>query len=70
MADLIFLTRIEPWLTHVLNKKGVITIRDGYYFYESLGSFVSFSSQHAIMLIAIDRFIAVVLPLPNSQYKI
>ena len=41
-------------------------IRAGYYVYESLGEFVNLSSQHAIMLIAIDRFIAVLLPL---RYK-
>ena len=63
VADLIFLTTFQPWLTHVLNQKG---IEHGYYFYESLDTIVNLSSQHAIMLIAIDRLIAVVLPL---RYK-
>ena len=63
VADLIFLTTFQPWLTHVLNKKAVITFEVEYYVYESLGEFVNLSSQHAIMLIAIDRLIAVVLPL-------
>ena len=63
VADLIFLTTFQPWLTHVLNQKAVITFEAEYYVYESLGCFVNLSSQHAIMLIAIDRLIAVVLPL-------
>ena len=63
VADLIFLTTFQPWLTHVLHQKG---IEHGYYFYESLDTIVNLSSQHAIMLIAIDRLIAVVLPL---RYK-
>ena len=66
LADLIFLTTFQPWLTHVLNQKAVVTFEAGYYFYESLHEFVNLSSQHAIMLIAIDRLIAVVLPL---RYK-
>ena len=66
VADLIFLTTYQPWLTHVLNQKAVITIQDGFYVYESLSTFVNLSSQQAIMLIAIDRSIAVVLPL---RYK-
>ena len=63
VADLIFLTTFQPWLTHVLNQKAVLTFEAEYYVYESLGCFVNLSSQHAIMLIAIDRLIAVVLPL-------
>ena len=66
VADLIFLTTYQPWLTHVLNQKAVITIQDGFYVYESLSTFVNLSSQQAIILIAIDRLIAVVLPL---RYK-
>ena len=66
VADLIFLTTFQPWLTHVLSQKSVITIEAGYYVYESLGEFVNLSSQHAIMLIAIDRLSAVGLPL---RYK-
>ena len=63
VADLVFLTTFQPWLTHVLNQKAVITFEAAYYVYESLGCFVNLSSQHAIMLIAIDRLIAVVLHL-------
>ena len=63
VADLVFLTTFQPWLTHVINQKAVITFEAAYYVYESLGCFVNLSSQHAIMLIAIDRLIAVVLPL-------
>ena len=63
VADVVFLTTFQPWLTHVLNQNG---IEHGYYFYESLCGFVNLSSQHAIMLIAIDRLIAVMLPL---RYK-
>ena len=66
VADLIFLTTFQPWLTHVLNQKAVITFEAGYFVYEWLGEFVNLSSQHAIMLIAIDRLLAVVLPL---RYK-
>ena len=66
VADLVFLTTFQPWLTHVINQKAVITFEAAYYVYESLGCFVNLSSQHAIMLIAIDRFIAVLLPL---RYK-
>ena len=66
VADLIFLTTFQPWLTHVLNQKAVLTFEAEYYVYESLGCFVNLSSQHAIMLIAIDRLLAVVLPL---RYK-
>ena len=66
VADLIFLTTFQPWLTHVLNQKAVITFEARYYFYESLREFVNLSSQHALMLIAIDRLIALVLPL---RYK-
>ena len=66
VADLIFITTFQPWLTHFLNQNGVITLQDGYYFYESLGEFAILSSQQAIMLIAIDHLIVVVLPL---RYK-
>ena len=66
VADVILLTTFQPWLTHVVNRKAVFPIQDGYYVYESLHSIVNLSSQHAIMLIAIDRLIAVVLPL---RYK-
>ena len=66
VADLIFLTTFQPWLTHVLNQKAVITFEAGYFVYEWLGEFVNLSSQHAIMLIAIDRLSAVGLPL---RYK-
>ena len=63
VADLIFLTTFLPWLTRVVYQKAVITFEAEYYVYESLGCFVNLSSKHAIMLIAIDRLIAVVLPL-------
>ena len=66
VADLIFITTFQPWLTHFLNQNGVITLQDRYYFYESLGEFVILSSQQAIMLIAIDHLIVVVLLL---RYK-
>lgn len=63
VADLIFLTTFLPWLTYIVSKTSV---EHGYFVYESSNTFVQLSSGNTILVIAIDRFIAVVFPL---RYK-
>ena len=74
-ADLIVLTAFQPWLTCIISEQ---TIGKKYYFYyEGLNSFVQLASGHAVFLIALDRFIAVSVPLKyqtwvrrNTVYKV
>ncbi len=64
IADLIVLTAFQPWLTCIISEKA---IGGKYYFYyEGLNCFVQLASGHAVFLIALDRFIAVIVPL---QYQ-
>ena len=63
-ADAILLTTFLPWLTYTLKQRGIV--RGCYFFYESLNTFVQLTGGHAIFLIAIDRFIAIIFPI---QYK-
>ncbi len=74
-ADLVVLTAFQPWLTSIIGEQ---TIGEKYYFYyEGLSSFVQLASGHAVFLIALDRFIAVSVPLKyqtwvrrNTVYKV
>ena len=60
-ADLILLTTFQPWLTCIVREK---YLEEKYYFfYEGLNSFVQLASGHAVLLIALDRFVAVIVPL-------
>ena len=65
-ADLIVLTAFQPWLTCIISEQ---TIEKEYYFYyEALNSFVQLASGHAVFLIALDRFIAVIVPLKYQTW--
>ena len=60
-ADLIVLTAFQPWLTSIISDKSIGV--KYYFFYEGLNSFVQLASGHAVFLIALDRFLAVSVPL-------
>ena len=60
-ADLILLTTFQPWLTCIIGEKNLE--EKYYFFYEGLNSFVQLASGHAVLLIALDRFVAVIVPL-------
>ena len=74
-ADLVVLTAFQPWLTSIIDEQ---TIGEKYcFYYEGLNSFVQLASGHAVFLIALDRFIAVSVPLKyqtwvrrNTVYKV
>ena len=74
-ADLIVLTTFQPWLTTIISDKSIGM--KYYFFYEGLNSFVQLASGHAVFLIALDRFLAVSIPLKyqtwvkrNTVYKV
>ena len=65
-ADLILLTTFQPWLTSIISEK---YLEEKYYsFYEGINSFVQLGSGHAVLLIALDRFIAVRVPLKYQSW--
>ena len=65
-ADLILLTTFQPWLTCILGEKYLAG--KYYFFYEGLNSFVQHGSSHSVFLIALDRFIAVRVPLNYQSW--
>ena len=65
-ADLIVLTAFQPWLTCIISEQTIG--RKYYFYYESLNGFVLLASGHAVFLIALDRFIAVSVPLKYQTW--